>query len=116
VRETRESSVRQQTCSETDTKREDKDGSYGKGLLFRRFLFLGRYCVTNLMGAASRMRAAKGLFGKLAVHWFPNWWECSEMADFIGLFFGCLSSNEMHSGQWSDVALRSQEHRNKMHI
>ncbi len=93
--------VRQQTCSETESKKEDKDRSCEKSLLFqRRFLFLGWCCVTNLMGAAPRIRAARGLLGMRTIHWFPNWWECSETANFIGLVFGCLSSNQMHSREW----------------
>lgn len=97
------------------TSPETKSGVVRTSLpLQRRFSFLGRCRVTNSMGAVPGMRAARGLFGKRAIHWFPNWWECSEMADFIGLFFGSplLRRDAARERAWRLRSSRSQKHCN----
>lgn len=59
-------------------------------LLQLSFEFLGWWCVTNVKGAAPRMRTISGLFGSRPSIGFPNWWQRSETADITGLLFFCL--------------------------
>lgn len=83
----RDNQANRQLTSQTENNG-NKDRSWKKSLLFQWwFYLLGWCCVTNLIGTAPSLRIARGLFGKRATHWFPNWWECSETANFIGLFF-----------------------------
>lgn len=96
--------------SQSDWEKEDR--VVRSRLFQRRVLFLGWCCVTNLMGTAPRMRAARGLFGKAgrfigfliggsAVKWL------SSLACFLADFL--LQWNALERAV--DVALRSQKHR-----
>lgn len=61
--------------------------------------YLSQRRVDKWIGAAPRMRAISGLFGSRPSIGFPNWQECSEMADSFRpcvFFFVCFFySNKM---------------------
>lgn len=81
--------------------------------LTRNFCSLVNVVCLTWWDLLPRMRAAKGLFGKQAIHWLPNDGS-REMANFIGLFLDAFSPAKCAQVEsiWERmVALRSQKHR-----